>query len=251
MDFSGVDPHKPIVDPPDFDLDLPDMAVKSLGMGVDGIDPHKPIIDPPDLDMELAGLDLPDVEASLPESLPEASTDDGGSLLDMAKGAVVAAGAGLAAKAASAMDFSGIDPHKPIIDPPDHTAALPASDLGAGTDAGKSEEDDDDADWLLALVRRIKYEYQGRNPRAVSKLWDAVSSDYDCSALDEYESLTLHPAQYDKLGTSHCGVPHAGFIAVGGDVSSIEPGCAVLFHYPNVVVCRDHEDNHHFIRVTG
>ncbi|WGZ95771.1 MAG: hypothetical protein QJT81_07230 [Candidatus Thiothrix putei] len=72
---------------------------------------------------------------------------------------------------------------------------------------------------------------------------------HDCATLEGYDSISLQPATYDKLGSSHCGVPRAGFVAVGGDVGNIEPNTGILFHYCNIVVCRDAGDTHHFIHV--
>ncbi|MEN9424897.1 MAG: hypothetical protein RL122_2280, partial [Pseudomonadota bacterium] len=244
LDFSGIDPHKPILNPPDMDIDLPEFDV-----------------------------DVPDVSVQA----PPVDIEDGISFLDMAKAVVVTAGVGLSAKVASAMsfddkalpeveanlpdidapsfelkaptiDFSGIDPHKPILNPPDMDIDLP--DVSPDTHSLTLDLPDIDggADWLLLLVRNAKDAFRGHNPRAVTRLW-SHSSQHDCSVLDAYDSLTLQPATYDKLGSSHCGAPRAGFVAVGGDVSNIEVGSGVLFHYCNIVVCRDADDNHYFIRV--
>ncbi|MBU0656183.1 MAG: hypothetical protein KJ914_13765 [Gammaproteobacteria bacterium] len=355
FDFSKIDPHKPIIDPPDLDIEFPEVSleVPTLDVDLPEIEVKAPEIDLPEVSLEAPTLDvdLPEIEVTAPEiDLPDVSLDvpqvdvdlseveveQGTDWLDIAKGTVVAAGAGLAAKAASAFDFSNIDPHKPIIDPPDLDIDLPeaeayldipqvgtdmldaekqaldvelekvetevrsleaelleateatgvdlempmdapdvslASTTEAETDSSSlsgaaaaaiaaggaaliantvsaTDGDEEAGDWLLKLVQQAKDAYHGRNPRAVSKLLH-TGSDYDCSAIDQYESLTLQPATYDKLGSSHCGVPRAGFVAVGGDVSNVEQGAAVLFHSCNIVVCRDAEDNHYFIRVAG
>ena len=42
-------------------------------------------------------------------------------------------------------------------------------------------------------------------------------------------TLTLAPAEHDKLGVVHCGVTREGFIAVGGDPRNIEDGEEILF----------------------
>ncbi|MBJ6609903.1 MAG: hypothetical protein JG718_06035 [Candidatus Thiothrix moscowensis] len=210
------------------EVDLPDMTLQAPALDVD-----VPVVDVdvPTVEVGLPEVDvtLPAVEVSLPDvpvDLPEASVVDTGlDWLDAAKAAVIAGGAGLVAKAAAAGD------------------AIQDVLVGEAGDDGE-----DESDWLLLLVQQAKAAYQGKNLHAVSELWHSGSG-YDCSALDRYETLALLPSQYDKLGSSHCGVPKAGFVAVGGDVSDIEQGMAVLFHYPNIVVCRDVDDNHHFIRV--
>ncbi|MGF1548084.1 MAG: hypothetical protein ACFCUG_12240 [Thiotrichales bacterium] len=264
----GIDPHMPNVDPPGLDVDppvasllapsvdfeLPKVEVKASEVGVELPDANvtapavdvalpEPDVELPDLevkapevDLELPNADLKtpemDVELSdasfetgqLAAGMPEANTDKGIDLLEAAGMAVTAGGAVLAMAADDVLD------------------RVDETDDGTPTDK--------ETNWLLPLVEKVKDAYQGRNPRAVSRLWD-VDSGYNCSSIEQYESLTLRPAQYDKLGCSHCGVPRAGFIAVGGDVSDIEPGTAVLFHYPNIVACRDADGDHHFIRVTG
>uniref|UniRef100_UPI001B8089ED hypothetical protein n=1 Tax=Thiothrix lacustris TaxID=525917 RepID=UPI001B8089ED len=255
----GIDPHKPILDLPDMDvelptidmpdmsmelpdvdlslptasldvpsveLDVPDIELQAPNLAVDGIDPHKPILDLPDMDVELPTIDMPDVD--LPD-LPAVNVEGGHGLLDAVKVAVVAAGTGLAAKAASAMTVDTNDVELPEV---------------------SVDDDADEKNWLLLLVQQAKAAYRGHNHRAVSHLWRSGNT-RDCSTLDDFESLSLQPATYDKLGSSHCGVPRAGFVAVGGDVSNIEQGSAVLFHYCNIVVCRDADDTHHFIRVVA
>jgi len=42
-------------------------------------------------------------------------------------------------------------------------------------------------------------------------------------------TLTLAPAEHDKLGIIHCGVTREGFIAVGGDPRDIGDGEEILF----------------------
>ncbi len=282
VDLPDVSLKLPAVDVPDMAMDLPKVNVdvpsfelKAPTLDFSGIDPHKPILNPPDMDIDLPefDVDVPDVSVQA----PPVDIEDGISFLDMAKAVVVTAGVGLSAKVASAMsfddkalpeveanfpdidapsfelkaptiDFSGIDPHKPILNPPDMDIDLP--DVSPDTHSLTLDLPDIDggADWLLLLVRNAKDAFRGHNPRAVTRLW-SHSSQHDCSVLDAYDSLTLQPATYDKLGSSHCGAPRAGFVAVGGDVSNIEVGSGVLFHYCNIVVCRDADDNHYFIRV--
>ncbi|UOG93914.1 MAG: hypothetical protein L3K52_09370 [Candidatus Thiothrix sulfatifontis] len=286
MDWSGIDPHKPILNPPDRDIslpavdinlpkvdlptvsltasavdlptvsltaptvDLPEMSltvpdVDSPAMSLDaglptvdvkapvmdwsGIDPHKPILNAPDRD-----ISLPEVDVELPEvspQMPDFSMDGASSsFLDVAKVAIVAAGAGLTAKVASALTSD--DKELVTVDLPDIAVQAP----------------DASSDWLLSLVEQTKKTYRGHNARAVSRLWGS-DSHYDCTTLDDHESISLQPATYDKLGSSHCGVPRAGFVAVGGDVGNIEQGGGILFHYCNIVVCRGTDDTHHFIRV--
>ena len=238
IDVSDIEPYKPILDLPDMDRELPDvelkapevalpnMGLKAPAIDFDSIDPHKPIFDLPDMDRE-----LPDVDLELPEvDLPEVSIDEGSGLLDAAKAAAMAGGAGLVANAIAA-DMGSADEATT-----DHTDV--------------ADSDADEKNWLLLLVQQAKAAYRGHNHRAVSHLWRSGNT-RDCSTLDDFESLSLQPATYDKLGSSHCGVPRAGFVAVGGDVSNIEQGSAVLFHYCNIVVCRDADDTHHFIRVVA
>ncbi len=52
------------------------------------------------------------------------------------------------------------------------------------------------------------------------------------------ETLTLHPYEYDKLGTIHCGVTKDGVVIVAGDVKSLEDGEEVLFERAKVRVKR-------------
>jgi hypothetical protein len=47
--------------------------------------------------------------------------------------------------------------------------------------------------------------------------------------MAEDNTLTLSPGEYDKLGLVHCGVTREGFIAVGGDVRTIEDGQEISF----------------------
>ena len=229
VDLPEVSLKMPEVDLPEvpsLDVELPTLEVKAPGMDWSGIDPHKPIIDPPDMDISLPTLDvdLPDMSLKMPEvdlpdvslQAPDVSVDTGSGFLDAAKVAAIAAGAGLAANAVAVDDVS-----------PDSVT---------------------DTDWLLQLVQQTKEAYRGRNARAVSRLWGS-DSHYDCSTLADYESISLEPATYDKLGSSHCGVPRAGFVAVGGDVGNVEMGSGILFHYCNIVVCRGADNTHHFIRV--
>lgn len=54
----------------------------------------------------------------------------------------------------------------------------------------------------------------------------------------EDESITLAPAQHDKLGVMHCGVTREGFIAVAGDTANIEDGQQLKFERVKVAVTR-------------
>jgi len=276
MDWSGIDPHKPILNPPDRDISLPavdinlpevdlppvsldapavdfpemsltvpnvDLPAMSLDVGLptvdmkapvmdwSGIDPHKPILNPPDRDISLPAVDveLPEVSPQMPDLGMDGASS---SFLDAAKVAIVAAGAGLTAKVASALTSD--DKESATVDLPDIAVQAP----------------DASSDWLLSLVEQVKKTYRGHNARAVSRLWGS-DSHYDCTTLDDHESISLQPATYDKLGSSHCGVPRAGFVAVGGDVGNVEQGGGILFHYCNIVVCRGTDDTHHFIRVVA
>ncbi|MEZ5451500.1 MAG: hypothetical protein R3E93_01590 [Thiothrix sp.] len=129
--LGGIDPHKPIVNPPDLDMELelpelglPDietalpeasLAMPEIKADVPDISLEMPEVDVHDISLEMseAEVNVPSISLQAPELSPvrpvpassvafadearlcqEASTDDGGSLLDMAKGAVVAAGAG-------------------------------------------------------------------------------------------------------------------------------------------------------------
>ncbi|MGB5540117.1 MAG: hypothetical protein WBO37_08530 [Gammaproteobacteria bacterium] len=47
--------------------------------------------------------------------------------------------------------------------------------------------------------------------------------------MSDTDTLTLAPAEHDKLGIIHCGVTREGFIAVGGDPRAIEDGQEILF----------------------
>jgi len=219
LDWSGIDPHKPILNPPDMSLKTPEVDLPDVSLNV-------PEVDPPDMSLKMPEVDLPDVSTQIPDVSADAS---GSGFLDAAKVAVLAAGAGLTAKVASALTSA---------------EELPKVDVDLQLDASP------DADWLLRLIQQTKAAYRGRNARAVSRLWGS-DSHYDCAALDDYESIRLQPATYDKLGSSHCGVPRAGFVAVGGDVGNVELGGGILFHYCNIVVCRGADDTHHFIRVVA
>ncbi len=215
------------VDVPDASWNVPTAPV----MDWSGIDPHKPILNPPDRDISLPAVDveLPEVSPQMPDLGMDGASS---SFLDAAKVAIVAAGAGLTAKVASALTSD--DKESATVDLPDIAVQAP----------------DASSDWLLSLVEQVKKTYRGHNARAVSRLWGS-DSHYDCTTLDDHESISLQPATYDKLGSSHCGVPRAGFVAVGGDVGNVEQGGGILFHYCNIVVCRGTDDTHHFIRVVA
>lgn len=92
--LAAIDPHKPIIDPPEIDI----LETSNLDALLLAIDPHKPIIDPPDmqetssLDPLLLAIDPHKPIIDPPDELETMKTD---SLLD------------------------AIDPHKPIVDLPD------------------------------------------------------------------------------------------------------------------------------------
>jgi hypothetical protein len=56
--------------------------------------------------------------------------------------------------------------------------------------------------------------------------------------LENTETLTLAPAEHDKLGIIHCGVTREGFIAVGGEPRDIEDGEEILFERVAIKVRR-------------
>ena len=122
-----------------------------------------------------------------------------------------------------------------------------AADGSVGVDVG------DDADWhvsqqRIAMQRALDESGSWRGARPVTRLWDADAG-YDCSWLDHDGSLNLQPGSYAKLGSVHCGVTKPGFVAVGGDVSPVAEGEAVLFHFYRILVSRDDQDNHRFLRL--
>lgn len=96
----------------------------------------------------------------------------------------------------------------------------------------------------ISAIREAIQEAKG----AVHTLWTDNDSEYDCGADDDSDSqVVLTPGKYDKLGSVHCGVPSAGFVAAGGDVFDLEDGHGVLFTRTKVVVCRK-GDEHIFTR---
>lgn len=42
--------------------------------------------------------------------------------------------------------------------------------------------------------------------------------------MSDDQSLTLKPAQHDKLGAIHCGVTRPGVVACAGELKDIEDG---------------------------
>ncbi|MBO0611592.1 MAG: hypothetical protein RL122_1006 [Pseudomonadota bacterium] len=132
--IAAIDPHKPIIDPPDMtlatdtdltvdtdftldtDLDMPIVQASSWSLPaaptsielpeidplLAAIDPHKPIIDPPDMEWETP-LSLEAL--TMPIEPPSADLDE------PPHDPLLAA----------------IDPHKPIIDPPDMPEATPTT----------------------------------------------------------------------------------------------------------------------------
>jgi predicted flap endonuclease-1-like 5' DNA nuclease/gas vesicle protein len=108
----SIDPHKPIIDPPDMDteLELPTMQTEiqtptpAFDPLLASIDPHKPIIDPPDMALEM------DTDMSL--AMPAVTLEP----IDVTPIDVTP----LEIKPVEIDPLLvGIDPHKPIIDPPD------------------------------------------------------------------------------------------------------------------------------------
>ena len=134
-----------------------------------------------------------------------------------------------------------IDPYKPIVDPPDKL-------LYAGN-SGQFATEKSETNWLHLLVQQVKNTYQGLNPHAISRLWQGDKG-YDCSALQQYKSLTLQPGQSGTLGLIQCAVPHAGFVTVAEDASNISEKTAILFSYSEIVVCHDADGRYHYIQVT-
>ena len=75
----------------------------------------------------------------------------------------------------------------------------------------------------------------------------------DCQKMvsnDVKMSVVLKAGLYEKLGLVHCGVTRSGFVAVGGDVSTIIDKQVVLFLTHKVAVCRN-GDNHIFMFIEG
>ena len=63
------------------------------------------------------------------------------------------------------------------------------------------------------------------------------------------ETLTLAPAEHDKLGIIHCGVTREGFIAVGGEPRDIDDGEEILFERV-AIKARRQGSEYTFTRVT-
>jgi len=63
------------------------------------------------------------------------------------------------------------------------------------------------------------------------------------------ETLTLAPAEHDKLGIIHCGVTREGFIAVGGEPRDIDDGEEILFERVSIKARRQGSE-YTFTRVT-
>lgn len=56
---------------------------------------------------------------------------------------------------------------------------------------------------------------------------------------EETNSLTLGPAQHDKLGSLYCGVTREGFIAVAGEPRNIQDGEEITINRVPVKVKRN------------
>ncbi|MGB0847548.1 MAG: hypothetical protein ACPGSM_12530, partial [Thiolinea sp.] len=109
----------------------------------------------------------------------------------------------------------------------------------------QQEQKQDYAEFITQIHREMYQNDDGRQRRVV------IMADVcqDCAGLCADDSaIVLGAGQYEKLGTIHCGVTRPGFVAVGGDVSTIVDSQVVLFRTHKVAVCRN-GDNHTFIAI--
>jgi len=66
---------------------------------------------------------------------------------------------------------------------------------------------------------------------------------------EHMETLTLAPAEHNKLGIIHCGVTREGFIAVGGDPRDIDDGEEIIFERV-AIKARRQGSEYTFTRIT-
>ena len=56
------------------------------------------------------------------------------------------------------------------------------------------------------------------------------------------ESITLTTAKHDKLGVSHCDVPHEGRVSVSGEPRDINDGESIYFERSNITATRSGDE---------
>lgn len=109
-----------------------------------------------------------------------------------------------------------------------------------------------DAD-MSGLFAKIRQQMQAHNNGGANRSRVVTLDDVcqNCAGLSSLsaggiEALVLRAGEYDKMDTIHCGVTRSGFVAVGGDVSTISDNQVVLFMMHNVAVCRN-DNTHTFV----
>ncbi|RRQ20989.1 hypothetical protein [Thiohalobacter thiocyanaticus] len=60
--------------------------------------------------------------------------------------------------------------------------------------------------------------------------------------MSEQDTLTLKPAQHDKLGIVHCGVTRPGVVACAGELKDIEDGEEVRIDRAGIQVKRSGDE---------
>jgi len=60
--------------------------------------------------------------------------------------------------------------------------------------------------------------------------------------MSSNESITLNPAQHDKLGVYHCGVTYEGRISIAGDPRDIADGESLFFERSGITATRNGND---------
>ncbi len=167
---------------------------------------------------------LPRVKAQLADAVSSVSTK-AGTAANQAGDAVSGAGAQVEA---SADDVSA--------------AAATTASNSVANDAAQLKLSD------IPAIQSIMSSQSGKHSTQI--LWNAGAGPCRCSELASAEKIMLKPGEYESVGTVHCGVTRSGFVAVGGYVSDINDGQALLFVKSQVVACRD-GDQHTFLYFEG
>ncbi|MAT66052.1 MAG: hypothetical protein CMN57_10465 [Gammaproteobacteria bacterium] len=60
--------------------------------------------------------------------------------------------------------------------------------------------------------------------------------------MSEEQTLTLKPAQHDKLGVIHCGVTRPGVVACAGELKDIEDGEEIRIERAGILIRRNGDE---------
>ncbi|EIJ32976.1 hypothetical protein Thini_0318 [Thiothrix nivea DSM 5205] len=110
----SIDPHKPIIDPPDMEMDI------DMGAELEMSDLHTDI---PDLNMDM-DLKIPDIEADIPAFDPLLDGIDPHKPIVDLPDTNIDMGVHATATEPELPELDGIDPHKPIVDSPESDMAI-------------------------------------------------------------------------------------------------------------------------------